>query len=277
MREAPLKATFLRGNFVCCPGLWPGVWRHLWAAVPAAWTTFGPPQPPSTAPAELQSPEGTVSNSSSATPDQWAGLSAQVGFPRLSGAPESRRRPRDTERGSSLAKVGRRSSSAETPAHPAPAWGLRPVCLSGGPSMPALLSDCSRLTLLAAPGPRSLTTISLQRFPQQPWALTCPGPRVGRGSVRPARAKTPVGADAGEPRGRPTVLQRGSGHPRKAGFPPSLHQCIQLLVTWSIALPTFDAPRPRHSDRIGDHFCQQLSLNKVDDKPIFSICRLSGI
>ena len=141
------------------------------------------------------------------------GTQSAVPLSRESGGARPRRRPRPTR----LPLGAPAGVPLRGPLDARPALGLQPAHSPCGARAPQPDDDLSP----ALPS----------RFPQQPWALTCPGPRVGRGSVRPARAKTPVGADAGEPRGRPTVLQRGSGQPRKAGFPPSLHQCIQLLVT----------------------------------------------
>lgn len=201
------------------------------------------------------------------------GFPRRLVFPAYPGAPESRRRAEEPERGPSRRSAGGRSPSAETPAGQAPARGLRPVCLSGEPhdvrpalGLPPAHSPCGA----RAPQPDDDLSPALpSRLPQQPWALTCPGPRAGRGSVRPARATTPVGADAGEPRGRPTVLQR-EWTAKESWLSPFTAPVCPALGCLIIALPTFDASRPRHSDRIGDHFCHH-------DKPIFSICRLSGI
>lgn len=203
-------------------------------AVRAACTTFGPLQPPSTAPAELQSPEGTGSRFQLCGPRplSWAlragWFSPPVpGFLRAEGAPGTQSAvPLSQECREALVLGGDPGPPGSCPGAPAgvplrgphdarPAVGLQPAHSPCGARAPQPDDDLSP----ALPS----------RLPQQPWALTCPGPRVGRGSVRPARAKTPVGADAGEPRGRPTVLHR-EWTAKEAGFPPSLHQCVQLLV-----------------------------------------------
>lgn len=196
-------------------------------------------------------------------------------FPAYPGAPESRSSAEEPERAVPLAGVPGRSPSAETPAGQAPARGAPAgVPLRGTPRCP----PCSRTAACSPPcgarAPQPGTTISLQRClapPQQPWAPTCPGPRsrprvcASRPGDNAPSVLTPV--SRGE--GRPSSVE-GSGQPRKAGFPPFIRPVCPALGCLIIALPTFDASRPRHSDRIGDHFCHH-------DKPIFSICRLSGI
>lgn len=70
------------------------------------------------------------------------------------------------------------------------------------------------------------------RLPHEPWTLTWPGPSVGNGSLRLAWAGRLVSADAGAPRGRPSILRRDWAA-KGSWRPLSLHERVQLLVEWS--------------------------------------------